>query len=309
MDRSQSVSTPRNKRPRAERPTAARLRERPSRSPRPTAASFASWPRRASPTNARECSSTATRSPSSTTTATSSPDGLGEEGIYHDGTRFLSGLLLDLEGGRPFFLSSTVRDENDQLAVALTNPDLLDDAQCGSPSARCTFRSRGSSGTASVTSSCDQQPRTETGRDVAGSALSGRLRRHLRGPRHEAQSAGRGSAARSCRRAVGRAGYRGLDGVVRRARVAIRVRRRRGSPHRRPRWNLTLRPQQEQTLSAVDRLRALSGHAAPRAAVRRGPRARRKPISNGSPPGRATWAPRTARSTPGSTGPSPICTC
>jgi len=53
-------------------------------------------------------------------------DGLGEEGIYHDGTRFLSGLLLELEGARPFFLSSTVRDENDQLAVALTNPDLLD---------------------------------------------------------------------------------------------------------------------------------------------------------------------------------------
>lgn len=53
-------------------------------------------------------------------------DGLGEEGIYHDGTRFLSGLLLELEGARPFFLSSTVRDENDQLAIALTNPDLLE---------------------------------------------------------------------------------------------------------------------------------------------------------------------------------------
>jgi glycogen debranching enzyme len=55
------------------------------------------------------------------------PEGLGEEGLYHDGTRFLSGLLLDLEGGRPFFLSSTVRDENDELRVSLTNPDFLDD--------------------------------------------------------------------------------------------------------------------------------------------------------------------------------------
>ncbi len=55
------------------------------------------------------------------------PGGLGEEGLYHDGTRFLSGLLLDLEGGRPFFLSSTVRDENDQLRVSLTNPDFLDE--------------------------------------------------------------------------------------------------------------------------------------------------------------------------------------
>ncbi|HUE15075.1 MAG TPA: amylo-alpha-1,6-glucosidase, partial [Planctomycetaceae bacterium] len=60
-------------------------------------------------------------------------DGLGEEGIYHDGTRFLSGLLLELEGARPFFLSSTVRDENDQLAVALTNPDLLDGDQMRLP--------------------------------------------------------------------------------------------------------------------------------------------------------------------------------
>src|SRR5580658_4560318 len=55
------------------------------------------------------------------------PEGLGEEGLFHDGTRFLSGLLLDLEGGRPFFLSSTVRDENDELRVSLTNPDFLDD--------------------------------------------------------------------------------------------------------------------------------------------------------------------------------------
>lgn len=44
-------------------------------------------------------------------------------------TRYLSCLLLELAGGRPFFLSSTVRDENDQLAVALTNPDLIRDGQ------------------------------------------------------------------------------------------------------------------------------------------------------------------------------------
>jgi glycogen debranching enzyme len=48
----------------------------------------------------------------------------GEEGLYHDGTRFLSRLVLELEGARPFFLSSTIRDDNDQLTVALTNPDL-----------------------------------------------------------------------------------------------------------------------------------------------------------------------------------------
>jgi glycogen debranching enzyme len=48
----------------------------------------------------------------------------GEQGLYHGGTRFLSSLVLELEGARPFFLSSTIRDDNDQLTVALTNPDL-----------------------------------------------------------------------------------------------------------------------------------------------------------------------------------------
>jgi glycogen debranching enzyme len=61
------------------------------------------------------------------------PGGLGEEGLYHEGTRFLSCLLLELEGSRPFFLSSTVRDENDQLAVALTNPDMMGDGRVRVP--------------------------------------------------------------------------------------------------------------------------------------------------------------------------------
>jgi glycogen debranching enzyme len=49
----------------------------------------------------------------------------GEDGVYHDGTRFVSCLVLELEGVPPFLLSSTIRDDNDQLSVALTNPDLL----------------------------------------------------------------------------------------------------------------------------------------------------------------------------------------
>ena len=59
--------------------------------------------------------------------------GLGEEGLYHEDTRYLSCLLLELEGSRPFFLGSTVRDENDQLAVALTNPDLLHEGRVRVP--------------------------------------------------------------------------------------------------------------------------------------------------------------------------------
>jgi glycogen debranching enzyme len=61
------------------------------------------------------------------------PGGLGEEGLYHEDTRYLCCLLLEVGQSRPFFLGSTVRDENDQLAVALTNPDLLHDGQVRVP--------------------------------------------------------------------------------------------------------------------------------------------------------------------------------
>jgi glycogen debranching enzyme len=52
------------------------------------------------------------------------PAGLGEEGLYHEGTRFLSCLLLRLGPDRPLFLSSTIKEDNDLLAVDLTNPDV-----------------------------------------------------------------------------------------------------------------------------------------------------------------------------------------
>jgi glycogen debranching enzyme len=61
------------------------------------------------------------------------PGGLGEEGLYHDGTRYLSRLTLELDGQPPFFLGSTVRDENDQLSVALTNPDRIRDQRVEVP--------------------------------------------------------------------------------------------------------------------------------------------------------------------------------
>jgi glycogen debranching enzyme len=61
------------------------------------------------------------------------PGGLGEEGLYHDGTRYLSRLILELNGQPPFFLGSTVRDENDQLSVALTNPDRICDGRVEVP--------------------------------------------------------------------------------------------------------------------------------------------------------------------------------
>jgi glycogen debranching enzyme len=56
------------------------------------------------------------------------PVGLGEQGIYHDGTRFLSRLELRLGGRRPLLLSSTVKKENDLLTVDLATPDLKDES-------------------------------------------------------------------------------------------------------------------------------------------------------------------------------------
>jgi glycogen debranching enzyme len=53
------------------------------------------------------------------------PGRLGKEGLYHEGTRFLSALTLDLEGDRPLYLESTVAPENDLITFTLTNPDLV----------------------------------------------------------------------------------------------------------------------------------------------------------------------------------------
>jgi glycogen debranching enzyme len=47
-----------------------------------------------------------------------------EEGLYHQGTRFLSRLALKLAGGRPLLLSSAVRRDNLLMGVDLTNPDI-----------------------------------------------------------------------------------------------------------------------------------------------------------------------------------------
>jgi glycogen debranching enzyme len=52
------------------------------------------------------------------------PEGMGEEGIYHRGTRHVSGLVLRLAGHRPLLLGSTAKRDNSRLAFDLTNTDL-----------------------------------------------------------------------------------------------------------------------------------------------------------------------------------------
>lgn len=52
------------------------------------------------------------------------PAGLGEQGLYHLGTRQLSHLELNVFGHRPLLLSSTVREDNELFTIDVTNPDL-----------------------------------------------------------------------------------------------------------------------------------------------------------------------------------------
>lgn len=57
------------------------------------------------------------------------PIGMGEEGLYHRGTRFLSGLRLRIGDERPLLLGSTARRDNSRLAIDLTNPDMTVDGR------------------------------------------------------------------------------------------------------------------------------------------------------------------------------------
>jgi len=55
------------------------------------------------------------------------PLGLGEEGIFFEGTRFLSELALFIGNSRPLLLSSTIRDDNSLFTADLTNVDVIQD--------------------------------------------------------------------------------------------------------------------------------------------------------------------------------------
>lgn len=52
------------------------------------------------------------------------PYGLGEQGVFHEGTRFLSLSDLRIEKKRPLFLSSNANRGNEILRIDLSNPDL-----------------------------------------------------------------------------------------------------------------------------------------------------------------------------------------
>jgi glycogen debranching enzyme len=50
--------------------------------------------------------------------------GLGEQGLYHEGTRYVSYCRLRLGGEKPLLLSSSVKPDNSLFTVDMTNPDL-----------------------------------------------------------------------------------------------------------------------------------------------------------------------------------------
>lgn len=50
--------------------------------------------------------------------------GAGEQGIYHQGTRFLSQMELRINGRRPMLLNSSIKRDNSLLTIDLTTPDL-----------------------------------------------------------------------------------------------------------------------------------------------------------------------------------------
>lgn len=55
--------------------------------------------------------------------------GTGTQGIYHNGTRYLCRMELNINGARPLLLSAAPREDNQALVVDLTNPDLFTDDQ------------------------------------------------------------------------------------------------------------------------------------------------------------------------------------
>jgi glycogen debranching enzyme len=52
------------------------------------------------------------------------PVGLGQQGLFHEETRYLSRFEMRIAGHKPLLLSSAVQEDNVMLSVDLTNPDL-----------------------------------------------------------------------------------------------------------------------------------------------------------------------------------------
>jgi glycogen debranching enzyme len=176
------------------------------------------------------------------------PVGLGEQGVYFDDTRFLSRLELRIGGRRPLLLSSTVKKENDLLAVDLSNPDFKEAG--GSLTLprgelhvfRSTFLWNGVCYERLRVSSFSREPfevdlRLDLDADFADIFEVRGAKRERRGRKlHEV-----------CSEASLVFGYEGLDGVTRRTRVSFDPPPQALSG-RQARYHLALEPRQSVTL-------------------------------------------------------------
>ena len=203
--------------------------------------------RRRSGDDRTRCSSTATPSRCSTTTATSPAGRASPRASTTDDTRLLSQLELTLErrAGR-CCSSSTVQRRQRRADLRPDQPGAhRRPGQIGWPRRTCsTCAARRSCGrrrllrAAARIATYDACP----GRVRAGDRLRRRLRRHLRGARHEARRA----AARRLARASSRPtrvmlAYEGLDGVVREHAPAASTRPR-PARHRQARFEFDAAP-------------------------------------------------------------------
>jgi N-terminal domain of (some) glycogen debranching enzymes/Glycosyltransferase Family 4 len=147
------------------------------------------------------------------------PGALGEEGLFHEGTRFLSRFQMELEGRTLIVLGSTVRDENGHLAVALTNPDLVEAGKGRLPFGTLHISVR----TFLWKSVCYQQIRVK---NYGPQTLESRLSLHfdadyadifeIRGMKRKARGTDLDPEVTEDRVILG---YRGRDNVVRRTRI------------------------------------------------------------------------------------------
>jgi glycogen debranching enzyme len=147
------------------------------------------------------------------------PGGSGELGLYHRGTRFLSSFSVTIDGGRPFLLSSGVRDDSAVFVADLTNPDLLAGEEIVCPR-----------GSVHVVRECRVRPRGLTEvlklRNYASSHVGMRVAIAFDSDFADIFEVRGTVRARRGRRLPPRArdgalslSYRGLDGILRTARV------------------------------------------------------------------------------------------
>ncbi|MES2483012.1 MAG: amylo-alpha-1,6-glucosidase [Pseudomonadota bacterium] len=174
--------------------------------------------------------------------------GGGEQGLYHEDTRFLSKLEFSIDGVQPMFLGSTVKEGNNLLVVEMMNPDLMHGGRLVLPKGELhVFR-----GKLLWEGACYEHIRlNHYGREPVSFELSLKFDAdfvdlfEVRGA-VRARRGQRLATTRHCtpEGATMRLAYRGLDGLVRRSHVRLRP-----QPavleENEARWSVELKPQGE----------------------------------------------------------------